>query len=70
MWTLRAANDELAGELEPGIPTPHEDPGLFGTEAAAVTLLYGLVAFGQIQLRRITGHQHVARIDEVIENAA
>ncbi len=29
----------------------------FGTEAAAVTLLYGLVAFGQIVLRRIDGHQ-------------
>lgn len=25
----------------------------FGTEAAALTLLYGLVAFGQIVLRRI-----------------
>ena len=31
----------------------------FGTEAAAVTILYGLVAFGQIQLRRIDGHQHL-----------
>lgn len=31
----------------------------FGTEAAAVTLLYGLVAFGQIVLRRIDGHQHL-----------
>jgi transposase-like protein len=28
----------------------------FGTEAAAVTLLYGLVAFGQIVWRRIDGH--------------
>jgi transposase-like protein len=28
----------------------------FGTEAAAVTLLYGLVAFGQIVLRRVDGH--------------
>ena len=44
--------------------------GSFGTEAAAVTLLYGLVAFGQITLRRITGHRHVAGIDQVIENAA
>jgi transposase-like protein len=31
----------------------------FGTEAAAVTLLYGLVAFGQIALRRIDGHDHL-----------
>jgi len=36
----------------------------------SVTLPYGLVAFGQITLRRITGHQHVASIDQVIENAA
>lgn len=44
--------------------------GSFGTENAAVTVLYGLVAFGQITLRRITGHQHIARIDQVIESAA
>ena len=31
----------------------------FGTEDAAVTLLFGLVAFGQIQLRRIDGSQHL-----------
>ena len=29
--------------------------GSFGTEAAGVTLLWGLVAFGQIRLRRING---------------
>jgi predicted secreted protein len=28
----------------------------FSTEAAALTALYGLVAFGQIQLRKIDGH--------------
>jgi len=43
--------------------------GSFGTEEAALTLLYGLVAFGQITLRRITGHPHVAQIDRV-EDAA
>ena len=31
----------------------------FGTEGAAITLLYGLVAFGQIVLRRIDGHEHL-----------
>ena len=31
----------------------------FGTEDAAVTLLYGLVAFGQIRMRKIDGHQLV-----------
>jgi transposase-like protein len=43
--------------------------GSFGTEEGALTLLYGLVAFGQIVLRRITGHPHVAHIDRV-EDAA
>jgi transposase-like protein len=31
----------------------------FGTGAAATTVLYGLVAFGQIQLRKIDGHQQL-----------
>ena len=44
--------------------------GSFSTEDAAVTLLYGLVAFGQITMRRIAGHRHVAEIEQVIENAA
>lgn len=34
----------------------------FSTEEAAVTLLYGLVAFGQIELRRICGYTHVAAL--------
>ena len=34
----------------------------FSTEEAAVTLLYGLVAFGQIQLRKIDGHGHVSEL--------
>jgi transposase-like protein len=34
----------------------------FSTEEAAVTLLYGLVAFGQIELRRICGYPHVAAL--------
>jgi transposase-like protein len=31
----------------------------FGTEEAAITLLYGLLAFGQIELRRIDGYRHI-----------
>lgn len=31
----------------------------FGTEGAALTVLYGLVAFGQIQLRKIDGHKEL-----------
>ena len=34
----------------------------FCSEEAAVTLLYGLVAFGQIQLRKIDGHHQVAAL--------
>ena len=36
--------------------------GSFSNEDAALTLLYGLVAFGQIRLRRIDGHKHIAQI--------
>lgn len=36
--------------------------GSFSQEDSALTLLYGLVAFGQIKLRRITGYKHVAQI--------
>ena len=34
----------------------------FASEEAAVTLLYGLVAFGHIRLRKIDGHHHVAAL--------
>ena len=34
----------------------------FSTEEAAVTLLYGLVAFGQIRMRRIDGCDHIAEL--------
>ena len=44
--------------------------GSFSTEASALTLLYGLVAFGQITMRRITGHQHVASMLQLAEGAA
>ncbi len=42
----------------------------FSTEEAAVTLLYGLVAFGQIQLRRICGYPHVAALLRAQEDIA
>jgi transposase-like protein len=32
----------------------------FGTEDAALTVLYGLVAFGHIQLRKVDGHQQLS----------
>jgi putative transposase len=34
----------------------------FSTEAAATTLLYGLIAFGQINLRRIDGYRHLPKL--------
>ena len=42
----------------------------FGTEASAVTLLYGLVAFGQIRMRKIDGHTAIALIDAVVSTQA
>ena len=34
----------------------------FSSEESAVTLLYALVAFGQIQLRKIDGYHHVSEL--------
>ena len=31
----------------------------FGTEDAALSVLYGLVAFGHVQLRKIDGHHQL-----------
>ncbi len=42
----------------------------FSTEEAGVTLLYGLVAFGQIQLRKIDGHRHVSELVAPVAEAA
>ena len=43
----------------------------FSTEDAGVTLLFGLVAFGQIQLRKIDGHHHVSGLlAPAVESAA
>ncbi len=38
--------------------------GSFASEDAALSLLWGLVAFGQIRLRKIDGHRHVAALIE------
>ncbi len=42
----------------------------FSTEEAAVTLLYGLVAFGQIVLRKIDGHRHVSELVATVVRTA
>jgi len=36
--------------------------GSFSKEDSALTLLWGLIAFGQIRMRKIDGHQHVATL--------
>lgn len=36
--------------------------GSFATEQAALTLLWGLVAFGQIRLRRMDGYRHLKKL--------
>ena len=42
----------------------------FTTEESAVALLFGLVASGQIKLRRIDGYQHLSDIPGTDEVAA
>ena len=42
----------------------------FCSEEAAVTLLYGLIAFGQIRLRKIDGHHNVAALLGTRQEAA
>jgi putative transposase len=61
MWkSLRTTNavENLNRELRRRTKTQAS----FSTEEAAVTLLYGLVAFGQIKLRRIDGHRALAAL--------
>lgn len=60
MWkSLRTTNpiENLNREFRRRTKTQASFPG----EEAAVTLLFGLVAFGQIKLRRIDGYQHLPR---------
>ncbi len=44
--------------------------GSFSTEAAAVTLLWGLIAFGQIQPQRIVGYKDLTSITAQPDQAA
>jgi hypothetical protein len=53
------AHDQHAGESESGVPPAHKDAGLVQHRGRALIILYGLVAFGQIQLRKIDGHQQL-----------
>lgn len=63
MWrSLRSTNtiENLNREFEHRTKTQ----AAFATEEAAVTLLYGLVAFGQIRLRRVDGWRHLSTMLE------
>jgi transposase-like protein len=63
MWrSLRSTNtiENLNREFERRTKTQAS----FSTEQAAVTLLYGLVAFGQIRFRRIDGWRHLNTVLE------
>jgi putative transposase len=42
----------------------------FSTETGAVTLLFGLTASGQIQMRRIDGYRHLAKLEVAMEAQA
>ena len=42
----------------------------FSSEESAVALLFGLIASGQIQLRRIDGYQRLSEVLEHVEVAA
>lgn len=66
MWkSLRSTNalENLNREFRRRTKTQ----GSFPTEAAALTLLWGLIAFGQIKLRRITGHKDMIQLDPLNE---
>ncbi len=61
MWkTLRTTNsiENLNREFRRRTKTQASFP----TEEAALTLLYGLIAFGQIRMRRIHGYQHLPKL--------
>ncbi len=61
MWkSLRSTNslENLNREFRRRTKTQ----GSFGTEQAALTLLYGLVAFGQIEMNKINGYRHLSAL--------
>ena len=54
-----------------GIPTHHQQQTAQAlSEESAVALLFGLIASGQIQLRRIDGYQRLSKVLEHAEVAA
>ena len=60
------SHDQCSGESQPRVSTSDENPSVVLQRGVAVALLFGLIASGQIQLRRIDGYQ---RLSEVLEHA-
>ena len=66
--SLRTTNvlERLNGEFRRRTKTQ----GSFRHEQSALILLFGLIAMGQIRLRRIDGWQHMDRYQEIVDRAA
>ena len=60
------SNDQCSGESQREFRRRTKTQASFSSEESAVALLFGLIASGQIQLRRIDGYQ---RLSEVLEHA-
>ncbi len=66
--SLRTTNvlERINGEFRRRTKTQ----GSFRHEQSALILLFGLVAMGQIRLRKIDGWQHMERYEEIVNRAA
>lgn len=66
--SLRTTNvlERINGEFRRRTKTQ----GSFRHERSALVLLFGLIAMGQIRLRKIDGWQHMDRYDEIVNRAA
>jgi hypothetical protein len=60
MWKLLERTNSLEISIANSAAGPKHKPRS-GTEAAAITVLDRLVAFGQIKLRRVEGYEHYRR---------
>jgi transposase-like protein len=61
LWkSLRSTN--CLENLNRGFRRRTKTQPFFSSEAAAVTLLFGLLAFGQIKLRKVDGHRSLQKV--------
>ncbi len=68
MWSLRTTN--ALENLNRDFRRRTKTQASFGTEEAALKLLYGLVALGQINLRKIDGYRDLAKLMQASTEAA